>query len=131
MCIFCQIVSGEIPAKKVYENERVLAFLDVRPVNPGHTLVILKQHYRNLEEIPVLELQDLIVVVKKIGERLKARLNLEGYNVILNNGATAGQTVPHLHFHLIPRHRDDGYPAWSHVDYESGEAEKMLEILKN
>ena len=130
MCIFCKIVAGEIPANKVYEDENTLAFLDIKPVNPGHTLVIPKKHYQNLEEIPEQELSFLILMVKKIGAQLKDKLKVEGYAISANNDLVAGQIVPHLHFHIIPRHEGDGHEPWSRREYAPGEAEEILKKLK-
>jgi len=130
MCIFCKIISGEIPAFKVYEDENILAFLDIQPVNPGHTLVVPKKHYQNLEEIPEMELSVLILAVKKIGARLKEKLGIEGYNASTNNDPAAGQIVPHLHFHIIPRHEGDGHTSWSRRQYQSGEAEEIIKKLQ-
>lgn len=130
MCVFCKIVSGEIPAYKVFEDEKTLAFLDIKPVNPGHVLVIPKTHVKNLEEINQEDLATLIQVVKKIGGLLKDKLQVDGYNVISNNDAVAGQVIPHLHFHIIPRSSGDGLPLWPGHDYENGEAEQILEKLK-
>lgn len=129
MCIFCQIVSGEIPSYKVYEDEKTLAFLDITPVNPGHTLVIPKAHYQDLGDIPDTELADLIVKVKEISRLLKDKLGFAGYNVTENNGVSAGQTIPHLHFHIIPRHDNDGHAAWRHEEYQPGVAAAVLKKL--
>ena len=131
MCIFCKIISGEIPSHKIFEDEKTLAFLDIKPVHPGHVLVIPKKHFQNLEEINPEDLTALIQTVKRIGGLLKDKLQVEGYNVITNNDAVAGQIVPHLHFHIIPRVTGDGLPLWSGCDYQSGEADQILEKLKN
>ena len=131
MCVFCKIISGDIPSYKIFEDERTLAFLDIKPVRPGHTLVIPKKHFHNLEEINPEDLTALIQTVKKIGGLLKDKLKVEGYNLITNNDAVAGQVVPHLHFHIIPRAMEDGLALWPGCDYQSGEAEQILEKLKN
>jgi len=129
MCIFCQIVNREIPAQIVYEDVDTLAFLDIKPVNPGHILVIPKKHYQNLEEVPVEELQKIIVIVKKMGALLKEKLGVAGYNIAENNDPVAGQIIPHLHFHVIPRHQDDGNNLWDQRDYQPGEAEEVMKKL--
>ncbi|MFA5886427.1 MAG: HIT family protein [Patescibacteria group bacterium] len=126
MCIFCQIVSGELPSYKVYEDEKTLAFLDITPVSPGHTLVVTKTHYQDLENIPETELVDLIKVVKKVSQLLKDKLGFVGYNVTNNNGVAAGQTISHLHFHIIPRHVGDGHGPWKHGQYQPDEAEEII-----
>lgn len=108
MCVFCEIIKGNIPADKVYEDDDVLSFLDIKPNNPGHTLVIPKKHFQNLEEIDGLALGKLIIAVKKVGQMLKDKLGVLAYNIVVNNDPLAGQIVPHIHFHLIPRYQNDG-----------------------
>jgi len=130
MCIFCKIIAGEIPADKVYEDESVLAFLDISPINPGHTLVVPKKHYANLEEIPEKELFAIMAVVKIIGKSVKDSALAAGYNVGINNDPVAGQVVPHLHVHVIPRREHDGHALWRGGKYEAGEAEKILGQLR-
>jgi len=130
-CIFCKIVAGELPSYKVYEDDKILAFLDIKPVNPGHTLVVPKMHYKNLEEIPEDELEALILIVKKVGQLLKDQLGIAGYNVCENNDPVADQEVPHLHFHVIPRHVGDGLRVWKHIEYQAGEAEDIIKKLQN
>jgi len=125
-CIFCKIIKGELPSYKVYENKSVFAFLDIAPVNPGHVLVIPKKHYSNLEEIPEKELIEVIKVVKKIGKIMKDNLGVEGYNVNENNDPIAGQIIPHLHFHIIPRNKNDNFKLWPQKNYKDNEAEKIL-----
>ncbi len=130
MCLFCQIVQRKIPAKVVLENEFALAFLDIKPVKPGHCLVIPKKHYANLEEINLEELVAVIKIVKEVGRRIKANLGVKGYNLNLNNDPVAGQEINHLHWHLIPRHPADGLKLWPSAEYLPGEAEAILEKLK-
>lgn len=129
MCIFCKIINGEIPCHKVYEDDIVFAFLDIKPLNPGHTLVVPKKHYENLEEISEEELTALILAIKKIGRMIKEKLGVAGYNVSENNGQVAGQEVPHLHFHIIPRHEGDGLGPWPRKEYQDGEAEEIIKKL--
>jgi len=129
MCIFCKIITGEIPCFKIYEDDNVLAFLDIKPVHPGHTLVLPKKHVANLEEISVADLQAVILAVKKIGQKLKDKLGVIGYNVSLNNDPVAGQEIPHLHFHIIPRKINDGLKLFPQQTYASGEAEEVLRKL--
>ena len=129
MCIFCQIINGEIPSYKVYEDDKVLAFLDIQPVSPGHTLVVSKKHYADLGEISEDDLLALISAVKKIGQQIKVKLGAAGYNVTNNNGVAAGQTVPHIHFHIIPRSDHDSLESWPHRMYVAGEAEALVKKL--
>ncbi|MDD5031976.1 MAG: HIT family protein [Patescibacteria group bacterium] len=130
-CIFCKIIAGVIPSFKVYEDEDILAFLDIAPVNPGHTLVVPKKHYANLEEIPEGELAKLAAAIKKVGKAVKDGLGVEGYNVMENNDPVSGQIIPHLHFHIIPRKEGDGLKLWPQGKYGEGEAEEMAEKIKN
>ena len=102
-CIFCQIVSGQIPSSKVYEDEEVLAFLDITQVTKGHTLVIPKQHYRNMLEMDAEAASSLFARVPKIAKQLQEKLGASGVNIINNNEEAAGQTVFHTHVHLLPR----------------------------
>ena len=129
-CVFCKIVAGEIMSYKVYEDEQTLAFLDIAPVSPGHTLVIPKKHYQNMEEIPADELVHLIVVVQKVGRAIKKSLGVAGYNITENNDPVAGQIIPHLHFHIIPRHAGDGLSLWPQGKYELDEAGQVMEKIK-
>lgn len=131
MCIFCQIIAKEIPCHQVYEDEKTLAFLDIKPVNPGHTLVIPKVHVANLEEIESEDLQALMLVVKKIGRMLKDKLNISGYNLVVNNDPVAGQEVSHLHFHIIPRHENDNLKLFPQAKQTMLATEDILKKLLN
>jgi len=130
-CIFCKIVRGDIPAFKVYEDDHVLAFLDIAPVNPGHVLIIPKLHSANLDDVDDLMLAYLMRAVKQIGQAMKKSLGTAGYNVIINNGTVAGQLVDHCHIHLIPRRANDGLTAWPQSKYKSDEAKKMAAKIKS
>ncbi len=129
-CIFCKIITGEIPSYKIYEDDHVLAFLDIAPVNYGHSLVVPKKHYANIEAIPEDELCQVIKAVKKVGQSLKANLGCQGYNATVNNDPVAGQIIEHLHFHLIPRTEGDGLSLWPQGKYLNGEAEEVSKKLK-
>lgn len=129
-CIFCKIIAGEIPSFKVYEDEFTLAFLDINPVNPGHTLVVPKKHAANIEEADEQMLCHIMKTVKKVGFSLKNNLGAPGYNVLENNDPASGQIVPHLHFHLVPRMADDGLKLWPQKKYADGEAEEVLNKIK-
>lgn len=108
-CLFCKIVAGEIPASKVYEDEQILAFLDISQATPGHTLVIPKEHYRNIFDLDPQVAQALFGQVPGLARRLKQALGAKGINVINNSEKVAGQTVFHTHIHLLPRFgQEDG-----------------------
>lgn len=135
-CIFCKIVKGEIPSAKVFENEHVVAFLDISQVTKGHTLVIPKIHKENVYELTPEIAQNIFEVVPKIANALKATYNPIGLNLVNNNGEKAGQSVFHFHMHLIPRYGEgDGFGAvWKthESDYTPEDYQKMAsEIKKN
>ena len=102
-CIFCKIIAGEIPAYKVYEDGHALAFLDIAPFEKGHVLVISKYHAPTLPDLPPNELCATMLAVQKLAAVFKARLPCDGFNLLQNNGACASQTIPHVHFHIVPR----------------------------
>ena len=104
-CTFCKIARGEAPASQVYEDEKVIAFLSIRPINVGHTLVVPKRHYENIYEIPEEEVAHLSKIVKKVAYAVKMAVNAEGIRIIQNNGEAAGQVVFHFHVHVIPMHK--------------------------
>ena len=106
-CVFCAIAAGEIPSFKVYEDDLVLAYLDINPFSEGHTLVIPKAHTAGLLDTDDATLAAVIARVKKVAAHLKAALGCDGFNVLQNNGEAAGQTVRHLHFHIVPRWNGD------------------------
>lgn len=129
-CIFCKIIAGEIPAKKIYEDENVLSFLDISPVNFGHALVIPKKHYTDLLSADEATLSFLMLAVKKIAPILIRKVGASGFNLNLNNGSVAGQVVDHLHFHIIPRFTNDGLKLWLGGDYDHKRSEKLIEEIK-
>ncbi len=102
-CIFCKIVRKEVPASIVYENEAVLAFLDIRPVSEGHVLVIPKAHYETIFDTPEELLAQVYKIVKKVAEVVKKVVKVDGISIIQQNGRAADQDVFHLHVHVIPR----------------------------
>lgn len=126
--IFTKIIKREIPCAKIYEDDQVFAFLDINPINPGHTLVIPKEPYENIFEIPNEVLEKMIVIAKQIAIKQKEVLNADGINIGINNGKDAGQEVFHAHIHVIPRYKDDGYKLWHGKPYESKE---LIEEVKN
>jgi histidine triad (HIT) family protein len=129
-CIFCKIVRADIPSYKVYEDDYTLAFLDIAPVSKGHTLVIPKKHYVNFEDIPEEELSAVIKTVKRVGRMLKENFGVVGYNMQVNNDSIAGQIIPHIHFHLIPREEGDGLELWPQGGYDPGEAEEIIKKIR-
>lgn len=118
-CLFCKIIRGEIPSAKVYEDEYVYAFLDIAPSFPGHCLVVPKNHCRNILEIAPGEMEHIAKAVQKIAPAVLKAAGADGFNVIQNNGESAGQTVFHTHFHIIPRKAGDGLGLWTPGAYAS------------
>ncbi len=110
-CLFCKIVMGEIPSDKVYEDSEHLAFLDINPRNPGHTLVVPKKHYETILEMPDNEAAELFKVVKSIAIAVKKGMKADGISIGQSNERAAGQVIPHAHFHVIPRFLSEGPPS--------------------
>ena len=108
-CIFCQIIEKKAKAEILYENDHVISFLDIRPVNLGHALVIPKNHYTNFLTIPENELDEIIKATQKITSAIFSSIKPDGFNIITNNGLAAGQSVFHFHFHIIPRFDEDNF----------------------
>lgn len=107
-CIFCKIANGEIVSQTLYEDDTFRVILDLGPATKGHALIIPKEHYANLYELPEEQAGDAMKVAKKMAAKMTERLGCEGFNLIQNNGDLAGQTVFHFHMHMIPRYRADG-----------------------
>ena len=107
MCIFCEIIKGNIPSKKVYEDNDVVAILDISQATKGHTLVIPKKHYANILEIEYPEYENVMIAVKKVCEKINVVYKPEGFNILNNCGEAAGQTVNHFHVHILPRYNGD------------------------
>jgi histidine triad (HIT) family protein len=132
-CIFCKIVAGEIPSTRIYEDEAIIAFMDISPIIHGHALVIPKLHYKYITDTPAELLGRCLSVAKRVAQAQVDVLGADGVNLHQANGSAAGQVVPHIHFHVIPRFRnDDHHWNWNHKDYDSVDA--MNEIgntLKN
>lgn len=135
-CIFCKIVKGEIPSKKIFEDEKVFVFLDIKPMAKGHCLIIPKQHFENIFDAPEEILKEVIFATKKVVSLLQKSLGVDGVNIFNNNGKTAEQSIFHLHFHILPRYENDGLSIlnWmlektKEVDQE--ELKKLAEQIKN
>jgi histidine triad (HIT) family protein len=121
-CIFCKIVRGEIPSTKLYEDDLVLSFMDINPINPGHVLVIPRTHYATLFEADPVALQACVTVARKIGKAVIRAVSAQGLNFLQNNHRAAGQLIEHLHFHLIPRYENDGFlTTWPGKPYPTGD----------
>ena len=129
-CIFCKIVKGELPSTKIYEDEDILAFLDINPINIGHSLIIPKKHYVNIYDTPEDTLGNMMKVAKIISKSIKTELKADGVNVTMNSDPAAGQVVFHSHLHVIPRVTSDGFGLWQgRRPYEEGEAKGIAEKI--
>ena len=128
-CIFCKIVKGEIPCAKVYENHKYMAFLDITPVNPGHTLVIPKEHYEDLLAAPDEILDGMLNDAKKIAKAVLKATGADAFNLTCNVGKKAGQAVAHLHIHIMPRFENDGYHLWHGKPYKEGQMQKVADKI--
>ncbi len=106
-CVFCKIIKGEIPCSKVFENDKVLAFLDIAPFNHGHVLIVPKEHQHSVTTLDNDYLAAIMQAVPRIASAIMRETDAGGFNLLLNNGSVAGQEVPHVHLHVIPRFTDD------------------------
>jgi histidine triad (HIT) family protein len=131
-CIFCRIVKGEIPSAMIFEDDRVISFLDIAPANKGHALIVTKKHHETLLEIPDEDLNDLMIIARKIARAMSSALGCEGFNILMNNKKAAGQLVSHAHVHIIPRFKGDGIDFnWQPQKYKNGEIEGYREKIKS
>jgi histidine triad (HIT) family protein len=130
-CIFSKIVTGEIPSVKIYEDEDVLAFLDVNPLSDGHTLVIPKKRFQKIDECPAEVLAQIGLRLGKIAKAVVKATGCDGYNVLCNNGRAAGQMVDYVHFHIIPRMEGDGvFNRWPKYSYPQGKIEQIAAKIR-
>ena len=128
-CIFCKIIKGQIPSSKIYEDDYSLAFLDIEPFTKGHSIVVPKNHYVNLLDFPEDEMKNYFSALKKVTTKIKVNLEADGVNIMQNNFKAAGQVVNHLHFHVIPRWKNDrAFPI--RVKKLELSEEELSEILK-
>lgn len=107
-CVFCHIVSGKVASKKIYEDSRCIAILDINPANPGHILLVSKEHYQIMPQVPEDVIGHMFVVIKHLSQAALKALDVKGTNVIIANGVAAGQRAPHFMIHIIPRTDGDG-----------------------
>ncbi len=129
-CIFCKIIRGELPSYKVYEDEKTIAFLDIRPVNAGHTLVAPKKHSNNIFDIAADDWAAVSEIVRRLAIAIEKGVGADGVNIAMNNREHAGQIVHHPHVHIIPRFKGDGLKLMPQRSYEKGEAEESLEKIQ-
>ncbi len=129
-CIFCKITAGEIPSKTLYEDEDFRVILDLGPATKGHALILPKNHYKDLYELPDGQAEKAMVLAKKMATKMTEKLHCDGFNLVQNNGEVAGQTVFHFHMHLIPRYHGDGQTiGWKPGKPEDAELEAVKQEI--
>lgn len=126
-CIFCKIIAGQIPCLKVFENEQVLAFLDIGPLSAGHTLIVPKAHYVTLDQVPDDLAGACAAAAPRLSRAIRAATGIAHWNLLQNNGKPSGQAVDHVHFHIIPRREGDGLGYRWNAGKLDGEAGKKLQ----
>lgn len=132
-CIFCKLANGDIPTNSIYEDEDFKVILDADPATKGHALILPKNHFANLLEADDATISKALPLAKKIAKNMIDKLGCAGINIVQNNGEAAGQTVHHLHIHVIPRYEDDPDKTicgWSHQSFSEEEIAKVVELLK-
>lgn len=125
MCVFCNIINGDISSFKIYENDYVLCFLDINASTKGHTLIVPKKHFENIFDVDEKYLEEITKAVKHVSLLLKEKLNVSSVNILNNSGTLAGQTVMHFHIHVIPRYENDG------IVLEPKQTEPNFDLLKD
>ena len=130
-CIFCKIANGEISGRTIYEDEDFRVVLDVAPATKGHALILPKDHYRNLLDLPEDKAEGVIRIAKKMAVLMKDKLGCDGVNIVQNNEEAAGQTVFHFHMHVIPRYQQDNQKiGWNPTSPTGEELDQLAELLK-
>lgn len=132
-CVFCKIIQGEAPSIRLFEDDLVLAFLDISPVSVGHALIIPKEHHVSITTVPAEYLARMMETAPRLGAALMRAVEGEGFNLLLSNGACAGQVVPHSHLHVIPRKSSDTFSLFppKTVDYKNeGQKEEIAEAVR-
>jgi histidine triad (HIT) family protein len=129
-CIFCRLAAGELPTVTVLETPGVLAFLDIAPVHPGHTLVIPRKHHQNLLDLPEELWLEMGRACRRVAQALQQALKAQGFNIGMNNFPAAGQEVFHAHLHVIPRYFGDGLHLFPQKFYQAGEMEEVGQRLR-
>ncbi len=130
-CIFCKLANGVFPTNTIYEDDSFRVILDLGPATKGHSLILPKNHYANIYEIPEDVAGDVMKLAKKMATHMTEKLNCDGFNLVQNNGEAAGQTVFHFHYHLIPRYKDDNqHILWEPTSPSAEELEELKDLLK-
>lgn len=131
-CIFCKIAAGSIPSATLFENEEFRVILDLGPASKGHALILPKEHHSNIYEIPEELIGKAMILAKKMATVMTKALDCDGFNIVQNNGETAGQTVFHFHMHLIPRYKGDQVKlTWTPGELDEQVKEEILKKVKD
>ncbi len=129
-CLFCKIITGDVPCARIYEDEHILAFLDINPIARGHALVMPKGHYPTLLELPFGVGEPLLRALRLVAAAVREESNAEGFNCVQNNFAPAGQMIFHSHWHIIPRFENDGLPDWPGGRYkDTAEMQQLAQSI--
>ncbi len=129
-CIFCKIIAGEIPAARLIETDKVVSFLDINPVNPGHALIVPKRHVTSFLDLHQNELHVLMFIARRVAAAVAEATESPAFNILQNNGRAAGQIIDHVHIHVIPRRPDDGFSlGWRQLSYGEGELEPLRKAI--
>lgn len=130
-CVFCRIISGEIPAAKLLDTDALVSFLNVNPVNPGHALVVPKRHVASALDLSEQELCAAVTAAARVAAAVCSATNSTSFNILQNNGRAAGQVVEHVHLHVIPRKPDDGFAfGWRQLSYREGELSALQHAIR-
>lgn len=130
-CIFCKLAAGEIPSNTLYEDDDFRVIMDISPAVKGHAIVLPKQHMKDLLTVEKDTAAKALFIVSKAANAIKEALGCDGINILQNNGEAAGQTIFHLHFHILPRFQDDGFAIpWKPLSYGEGEAEAIAAKIR-
>ena len=129
-CIFCKLAHGDIPSKTIYEDEKFRVILDLAPASKGHALILPKDHYRNLYDLPEETAAEAMIIAKRMMSLMTEKLNCSGFNLVQNNEEAAGQTVYHFHLHLIPRYSENNHMlTWNSLELTEGELEEIKALI--
>ena len=129
-CIFCKLANGIIPTNSIYEDENFNVILDAGPATKGHALILPKEHYRNIYELPEDTAAEVFKLAKRMAETMTKKLNADGFNIVQNNEEVAGQSVFHFHMHLVPRYKGDGqYILWKPTEPAQEELKSLRDSL--
>lgn len=130
-CIFCKLANGEIPTNSIYEDDDFKVILDASPATKGHALILPKEHYDNIYEVDDSVAAKIMPLAKKLATHMTKKLGCDGFNILQNNGEAAGQTVFHLHVHLLPRYKDEkAILEWDHLEFSDEEMAEIRDSLK-